>query len=78
MAGTRQEHDELMDILAKAHSRCKTAGMVRTVRALEDALRLIHWESAVIFDHGHPARRKNDVYDSDIRVLTVEDEVLSI
>ena len=72
-------HDALMQSLAKVYTEAKRLGLLRTTSALNDALRLGHWESAQYFDLGYIPRRRSDMANRDhVTVLTVDDEVTTI
>lgn len=70
-------HEELLELIATVHSKAKILGLLRTCRALHDADRLAHWESAKLFDDGYVPKRSTD-YDRDINVLHLDDEVTAI
>jgi hypothetical protein len=78
MTNIKVEHEELISLLNQVYTRTKTAGLVRTTRALADAIRLIHWESAVIFDSQSISKRVIDQYASESMVLDVDDEVTAV
>lgn len=78
MALVRTAHEELIEVLPKLCAKARSLGMIRTSRALADATRLASWESAAIFDQGVRMRRNGDMYDTNIQVLTAEDEVTAI
>ena len=78
IAETRAMHEEMIEVLPKLCAKARSLGMIRTSRALADATRLASWESAAIFDQGVRMRRNGDMYDTNIQVLTAEDEVTAI
>lgn len=70
-------NEALLEQLRDNYLQAKDLGLIKTSRAIADAVRLIHWESAALIpDTGMPHRRRSTDYDRDITVLHTDDEVL--
>lgn len=73
----RREHVALAELLSDIKVRLVDSGLVRTSRAVSDAMRLIHWESVSVLG-GEVGPRKLSQYDASLVVLHDDDEISAI